>query len=75
MAWDCPSKKTRTCCVKIEDDKQKIVKELTAWLMKDIIMHATKFSEDKRDMFIQGLQDDEDMTDDPGFLEAWADWP
>jgi hypothetical protein len=56
--------------VKIEDDKQKIVKELTAWLMKDIIMHATKFSEDKRDMFIQGLQDDEDMTDDPGFLEA-----
>jgi hypothetical protein len=35
-----------------------------------MIVYAAKFSEEERDMFIQGLQDDEDTTDDPGFLEA-----
>jgi hypothetical protein len=35
-----------------------------------MIMHAAKFSEEERDAFIQGLQDDKDATNDLGFLEA-----
>jgi hypothetical protein len=36
-----------------------------------MIMCAAKFLEEERITFIQGLQDnDEEMTNDPGFLEA-----
>jgi hypothetical protein len=70
IACDCPSKKTKAHSVKTEEEKQKIINELTAWSVKDMIMHATKFSEEERTAFIQGLQDDEEMTDDLGFLEA-----
>ena len=41
-----------------------------------MIMHTTKFSDEERSAFIQGLQEDEEgTTDNPGFLEAWAKWP
>jgi hypothetical protein len=75
MAWDCPSKKTKAHGAKTEEEKQKIVKELTAWSVKDMITCTAKFSEEERTTFIQGLQDDEEAIDDPGFLEAWANWP
>jgi len=75
MAHNCPSKKTKACGTNIKEAKQKIVEELTAWLVKDMIARAAKFSEEERTAFIQGLQNDEEMTDDLGFLEAWADWP
>jgi hypothetical protein len=36
-----------------------------------MIARAAKFSEKERTTFIQGLQDDdEEATNDPGFLEA-----
>jgi hypothetical protein len=35
-----------------------------------MIAHAAKFSKEERTAFIQGLQEDEEMTDDLGFLEA-----
>jgi hypothetical protein len=41
-----------------------------------MIMRAARFSEEERTAFTQGLQDDdEEMTNDLGFLEARADWP
>jgi hypothetical protein len=70
MACDCPSKKTKAHSANVEEAKQKIVEELTTWSVKDSITCAAKFSEEERTAFIQGLQDDEEMTDDPGFLEA-----
>jgi hypothetical protein len=70
MARDCPSKKSKARSVNLEDNKQKVIKEFTAWSVKDMITCAAKFSEEERDTFIQGLQDNEETTDDPGFLEA-----
>jgi hypothetical protein len=36
-----------------------------------MIARTAKFSEEERTTFIQGLQEDEEeTTDDPGFLEA-----
>jgi len=35
-----------------------------------MITCTAKFSEEERTTFIQGLQDDEEAIDDPGFLEA-----
>jgi hypothetical protein len=70
MARNCPSKKTKARGTNVEEAKQKIVKELTTWSVKDMIAHTTKFSDEERTTFIQGLQDDEETTDDPGFLEA-----
>jgi hypothetical protein len=35
-----------------------------------MITCAAKFSEEERTTFIQGLQEDEETTDDLGFLEA-----
>jgi hypothetical protein len=50
--------------------------ERSSWSVTDMIARTAKFSEEERTTFIQGLQeDDEEMTDDPDFLEAWADWP
>jgi hypothetical protein len=70
MACDCPSKKTKACSANVKEAKQKIINKLTAWLVKDMIAHTAKFSKEERTAFIQGLQDDEEITDDPGFLEA-----
>jgi hypothetical protein len=45
--------------------------ERSSWSVTDMIAHTAKFSEEERTTFIQGLQeDDEETTDDPGFLEA-----
>jgi len=71
IARNCPTKKTKACSAKVEEDQQKIIEELTAWSVNDMIVHATKFSDKERSTFIQGLQeDDEEATEDPGFLEA-----
>ena len=70
MAHNCPSKKTKACGTNIKEAKQKIVEELTTWSVKDSITCAAKFSEEERTAFIQGLQEDEETTDDLGFLEA-----
>jgi hypothetical protein len=52
MVRDCPSKKTKAHGTKTEEEKQKIIEELTAWSVKDMIAHATKFSEEERTAFI-----------------------
>jgi hypothetical protein len=71
IARNCPTKKTKVRGAKVEEDQQKIVEELTTWLVNDMIACATKFSDEERNTFIQGLQEDEEeITKDPGFLEA-----
>jgi len=55
MARDCPSKKSKACSANLEDNKQKVMKELTTWSVKDMIARAAKFLEEERDAFIQGL--------------------
>jgi hypothetical protein len=75
MAQDCPSKKSKAHGVKLtEGSKQDIINDLASrppWSVKDMIAYTTKFSEEERTAFIQGLQDDdEETTDDPGFLVA-----
>jgi hypothetical protein len=75
MARDCPSKKSRAHSAELMDmSKQEIIDDLPGrptWSVTDMIARAAKFSEEERTAFIQGLQeDDEETTDDPGFLEA-----
>ena len=74
MARDCPSKKPKVRSAELTDlSKQDIIDDLAnrpPWSVTDMIVRATKFSEEERTTFIQGLQDDEDTTDDLGFLEA-----
>ena len=75
MARDCPSKKSKARGAELTDmSKQDIIDDLanrSAWSVTDIIACATKFSEEERTAFIQGLQEDEEeTTDDLGFLEA-----
>jgi len=75
IARNCPTKKTKACSAKVEEDQQKIAEELTTWSVNDMIARATKFSDEERSAFIQGLQEDEEeTTKDPNFLEAWAKW-
>jgi hypothetical protein len=38
--------------------------------MQDMIARTMKFTDEERSAFIQGLQEDEEETEDPGFLEA-----
>jgi len=74
MARNCPSKKPKARGVALMDmSKQDIIDDLPsqpAWSVIDMIARATKFSKEERTAFIQGLQEDEETTDDPGFLEA-----
>jgi hypothetical protein len=75
MARDCPSKKPKVRSAELTDlSKQCIIDDLAnqpPWSVKDMIARTAKFSEEERTAFIQGLQDDdEETTDDPGFLEA-----
>jgi hypothetical protein len=71
IARNCPTKKTKARSAKIEEDQQEITEELTAWSVNDMITRATQFSNEESSAFIQGLQEDEEgLTDDPGFLEA-----
>jgi hypothetical protein len=67
----CPTKKTKARGTKVEEDQQKISEELTTWSVNNMITRATKFSDEERSAFIQGLQEDEEeTTEDPNFLEA-----
>jgi len=75
MARNCPSKKPKARGAELMDmSKQEIKDSLTErspWSVTDMIVRAAKFSEEERTAFIQGLQeDDEETTDDLGFLEA-----
>jgi hypothetical protein len=74
MARDCPSKRSKARSTELTDlSKQDIIDSLAerpSWSVTDMIAHAAKFSEEERTAFIQGLQEDEETTDDPGFLEA-----
>jgi hypothetical protein len=74
MARDCPSKKSKARSAELIDmSKQDIIDDLAnrpAWSVTDMIVRTTTFSEEERTAFIQGLQKDEETTDDPGFLEA-----
>jgi hypothetical protein len=75
MARDCPSKKSKARGAELTDlSKQEIkdsLAERSSWSVTDMIARAAKFSEEERTAFIQGLQDDdEETTNDPGFLEA-----
>jgi hypothetical protein len=75
LTRNCSTKKTKAHSAKVEEEQQKIVEELTTWSVNDMIAHATKFSDEERSAFIQGLQEDKEKpTDDLGFLEAWAKW-
>ena len=73
MARNCPSKKPKARSTELMS-KQEIKDDLaerSSWSVTDMIARAAKFSEEERTAFIQGLQeDDEETTDDPGFLEA-----
>jgi hypothetical protein len=73
MARNCPSKKPKARSTELMS-KQEIKDDLAerpSWSVTDMIARAAKFSEEERTAFIQGLQeDDEETTDDPGFLEA-----
>jgi len=55
IARNCLTKKTKAYGVKVEEDQQKIVEELTTWSVNNIIACATKFSDEERSAFIQGL--------------------
>jgi hypothetical protein len=71
IARNCPTKKTKAHSAKVEEDQQKIVEELTTWSVNNMIARATKFLDEERSAFIQGLQEDEEEArDDLGFLEA-----
>jgi hypothetical protein len=74
MARDCPSKKSKAHGAELTDlSKQEIIDSLAerpSWSVTDMIARAAKFSEEERTTFIQGLQEDEEMTDDLGVLEA-----
>ena len=74
MVQDCPFKKSKARGMELTDmSKQNIIDDLASrasWSVTDMIARAAKFSKEERTTFIQGLQDDEEMTDDPGFLEA-----
>jgi hypothetical protein len=71
IARNCPTKKTKAHSMKVEEDQQKIVEELTTWSVNDMIARATKFLDEERSAFIQGLQEDEEgTTNDLGFLKA-----
>jgi len=71
IARNCPTKKTKARGATVEENQQEIDEELTTWSVNDMIAHATKFSDEERSAFIQGLQEDEEeMTEDPNFLEA-----
>jgi len=63
MARDCPSKKPKACGAELTDlSKQDIIDSLAeqlSWSVTDMITHTTKFSEEERTAFIQGLQEDE----------------
>jgi len=74
MARNCPSKKPKARGAELMDMSKQEIKdslaERSSWSVTDMIACATKFSEEERTTFIQGLQEDEETTDDPGFLEA-----
>jgi hypothetical protein len=71
LARNCPTKKTKARGAKVEEDQQKIVEELVTWSVNDMIAHTTKFLDEERSAFIQGLQEDEEEpANDLGFLEA-----
>jgi hypothetical protein len=71
LTRNCPTKKTKARGAKVEEDQQKIVEEPTTWSMNDMIAHATKFLDEERSAFIQGLQEDEEgPTNNQGFPEA-----
>jgi hypothetical protein len=73
MARNCPSKKPKAHGAELIS-KQEIkdsLAERSSWSVTDIITRTAKFSEEERTTFIRGLQeDDEETTDDPGFIEA-----
>ena len=67
MARDCPTKKPKIRKNEVVEQLQ----EQAPWSVKDMIARATKFSDEERLAFIQGLQGEEETeTNDPGFLEA-----
>ena len=74
MARNCPSKKPKAHSVELMDMSKQEIKdslaERSSWSVTDMIVCTTTFSEEERTAFIRGLQKDEEMTDDPGFLEA-----
>jgi hypothetical protein len=71
ISRNCPTKKTKARSAKVEEDQQNIVEELAIWSVNDMIVCATNFSDEERSAFIQGLQEDEEeATEDLGFLEA-----
>ncbi len=74
MVWDCPTKKTKVRSAEItevqEENKDKGAQAQSSYSVQDMIMHTTKFSDDKRLAFILGLQKEDKDDEDPGFLEA-----
>ena len=55
---------------KVEEISKKGVPPTPAWRMQDMITHTIKFSDEEHKAFIQGLQEEEEETEDPDFLEA-----
>ena len=71
---NCPDRKPHAHSVETSDEVEETSKKgappTPAWCMQDMIAHAMKFTDEEREAFIQGLQEDEEETEDLGFLEA-----
>ena len=74
LARNCPDRKPRARSAEtseeVEETSKKGAPPTPAWRMQDMIARAMKFTDEEREAFIQGLQEDEEETEDPGFLEA-----
>jgi len=74
LARNCPDRKPRVRSAEVSEEVEETSKKgappTPAWRMQDMIARAMKFTDEEREAFIQGLQEEEEETEDPGFLEA-----
>ena len=71
---NCPTKKTQVRSAEITDnqpeDQEQNAEQQSPFSVQDLIAHATKFTDEEKHIFIQGMCEDEVDDHDPGFLEA-----
>jgi hypothetical protein len=71
---NCPTKKTQVCSPEITDDQlenqEQAAEQQSPFSVQDLIVCATKFTDEEKHIFIQGMCKDEIDNRDLGFLEA-----
>jgi hypothetical protein len=71
---NCPTKKTQVRSTEITDDQlenqEQDAEQQSPFSVQDLIARATKFTDEEKHIFIQGMCEDEVDDRDPGFLEA-----